>query len=98
MIIFINGSINSGKSTISKLLQKIIPNTALVEVDSLREFIDWMPLQKSISLNLQNAVSVIKNFVDQKLNVIIPYHYQKKIIYSLLMSCLQLIQKLYILH
>lgn len=73
MIILINGSINSGKSTISKLLVEKIPNTALLEIDSLREMISWMPLHDSIPLNLQNAVSLIKNFVERKINVVVPY-------------------------
>lgn len=73
MIIFINGSINSGKSTISKLLQERLSKTAIVEIDSLRSFIDWMPLEEAIPINLRNAVSVIMNFVQEELNVIIPY-------------------------
>jgi len=73
MVIFINGSINSGKSTISKLLQKKIKKTAIVEIDSLRAFIEWMPIEEAIPINLQNAVDVIKNFDKQGLNVIVPY-------------------------
>lgn len=73
MIIFINGSINSGKSTISKLLQKKVGNTALIEIDSLREFIEWMPLEDAIPLNLKNTISLIYNFVAEGLNVIVPY-------------------------
>lgn len=73
MIIFINGSINSGKSTISKLLQKKVGNTALIEIDSLREFIEWMPLEDAIPLNLKNSISLINNFVAEGLNVIVPY-------------------------
>ena len=73
MIIFINGSINSGKSTISKLLQKKVGNTALIEIDSLREFIEWMPLEEAIPLNLKNTISLINNFVAEGLNVIVPY-------------------------
>ena len=73
MIIFLNGSINSGKSTIAKLLAEKLGNSAIVEIDSLREFIDWMPLDKSIPINLENAVAVTKVFVKNNLNVIIPY-------------------------
>ena len=73
MIIFINGSINSGKSTISKLLQHDLENTAVVEIDSLRAFIEWMPIEQAIPINLKNAASIIKNFVKQGLNVIVPY-------------------------
>lgn len=78
MIIFLNGSINSGKSTVAKLLVKELPNTALVEIDVFHEMIDWMPIEKSISLNLENAVSVITNFAKKNLNVIIPYPLSQK--------------------
>ena len=78
MIIFLNGSINAGKSTVAKLLVKELPNTALLEIDSLREMIDWMPLHDSIALNLENAVSVIRNFVARNLSVIVPYPLSQK--------------------
>ena len=78
MIIFINGSINSGKSTISKLLAKKIKNSAILEIDELRNFIEWMPLEKSIPLNWQNAFSLIKNFVKNKINIIVPYPVSQK--------------------
>lgn len=73
MIIFLNGSINAGKSTVAKILAKKISNTALIEVDSLREMIDWMPIDQAISINLENAVSVIKNFTKKGFNVVVPY-------------------------
>jgi len=78
MIIFINGSINAGKSTIAKLLVKELPNTALVEIDVFHEMIDWMSIEQSIPLNLENAASVIKNFAKRNLNVIIPYPLSQK--------------------
>ena len=73
MLIFINGSINTGKSTVSKILSKELPNTALIEVDLLRGMIDWMPLEKSIPINLENTVALIKNFSKEGLNVVIEY-------------------------
>lgn len=78
MIIFLNGSINAGKSTIAKLLTKELPNTALVEIDAFHEMIDWMPIDQSIPLNLENAVSIITNFAKRNLNVIIPYPLSEK--------------------
>ncbi|MCX6787183.1 MAG: hypothetical protein NTY93_01515 [Candidatus Kaiserbacteria bacterium] len=78
MIIFLNGSINAGKSTVAKLLTKELPNTALVEIDAFHEMIDWMPIDQSIPLNLENAVSVITNFAKKNLNVIIPYPLSQK--------------------
>ena len=73
MIIFINGSINSGKSTVSKLLAEKLPNTALIEVDRFHECIEWMPIDQAVPLNLENAISVIRNFVNRGLNVIVSY-------------------------
>ena len=73
MIILINGSINSGKSTAASLLQRKTPNTAVVEIDSLRKFIDWMPLEQSIPINLKNAASIINNFHSEGLSVIATY-------------------------
>lgn len=73
MIIFLNGSINAGKSTVAKILAKKLSNTAVVEIDSLREMIEWMPIDEAVPINLENAISVIKNFVKKNLNVIVPY-------------------------
>jgi len=73
MLIFINGSINSGKSTVARLLTKELPKTALVEIDAFHEMIEWMPIDEAIPLNLENALTVIRNFIAKDLNVIVPY-------------------------
>lgn len=78
MIIFINGSINSGKSTVSRLLTNGLQNSALLEIDSLRQMIDWMPIDQAIPLNLKNAVSLIKNFSEDSINVVVPYPLSQK--------------------
>jgi hypothetical protein len=72
MIIFLNGTINAGKSTVARLLKSKLPRPAVVEVDSLRAFIDWMDLDEAIPLNLENAASVIRNFALRGFNVIVP--------------------------
>lgn len=71
MIILLNGSINSGKTTVSKQLVQMLPRTAHVEVDDLDDFIAWMPLLESIPLNLANAAAVTRNFAAFGLNVVI---------------------------
>jgi hypothetical protein len=78
MIIFINGSINSGKSTIAKLLIKELPKTTLVEIDVFHEMVEWMPIDEAIPLNLENALTVIRNFINRGLNVIVPYPLSQK--------------------
>ena len=78
MIIFINGSINSGKSTVSKILAKELLNVALIEIDVLREMINCMPLEKAIPINLENAVSLIENFSRKGLDTIVVYPLSQK--------------------
>lgn len=78
MIIFLNGSINSGKSTVAKLLAKEMPNTAIVEIDALREMIDWMPIDQAVPINIENAVAVIRNFTKHGISCIVPYPLSQK--------------------
>ena len=78
MIIFINGTISSGKSTVAKLIKNAIPNTAILEIDVLRNLIDWIPLNEAIPINLENVVSLIKNFINRNLNVVVPYPLSQK--------------------
>jgi len=73
MIIILNVSINSGKSTVAKILQEKTPHTAYVEVDELRRFIDWMDGEKAYPLSVENALLVTKNFVKKDLNVVFTY-------------------------
>ena len=78
MIVFINVSINSGKSTIAKMLSDKIGNCAVLEIDNLREFIEWMPIEKAIPINLENAILLSKNFDKNNLNVVVPYPLSEK--------------------
>ena len=78
MIIFINGSINSGKSTVASLLAAELGHAALVEIDALRAMIGWMPLEQSIPINLENAALLIRSFAEQGMHVIVPYPLSKK--------------------
>ena len=78
MIIFINGSINSGKSTVSKILAKELPNVALIEIDTLRAMINCMPLERAIPINLDNAISLIENFSKKGLDIIVVYPLSQK--------------------
>lgn len=74
MIILINGSINLGKSTVAKILAKKIPQTANIEVDQLRHFISFLPLEnETIKINIENAALLAKNFAKHGFNSIINY-------------------------
>lgn len=73
MIIFLSGSINSGKTTIGNLLKEQFPRTALVEVDTIHDMYSWMPLEEAIPLNLKNTLSLTLNLIQKDINVIITY-------------------------
>ncbi len=88
MIIILNGPINSGKTTVAKILWNKIPNTAHIEVDKLREFIEWMPGEKAFPLSIENAVLVTKNFIKKGLNVIFTYPLDKED-YQSIIDCLK---------
>ena len=71
MIMLLSGSINSGKTTVSKQLVQMLPRTAHVKVDDLHDFTEWMPLLEAIPLCLQNAAAVTRNSVKFGLNAVI---------------------------
>ncbi len=73
MIIFISGTINAGKSTISELISARIENTAHIEVDLLRRFIKNIPLEIAAPISRENTISVASNLIKRKFNVIIDY-------------------------
>ena len=73
MIIFLSGSINSGKTTIAALLKNEFPRTAHIEVDSIHDMYHWMPLDEAIPLNLKNTLSLTMNLIKEDMNVIISY-------------------------
>lgn len=77
MIIFLSGSINSGKTTIADLLKKEFPRSAHIEVDVLHDMVEWMPLDDAIPLNLKNALALTNNFIEEDLDVIISYPLSK---------------------
>ncbi len=84
MIIFINGSINSGKSTIAKILRKRIKQTVVVEADSFYYFIgddddiERIGIENIIPVILKNATSSIRVFAEEGYNVIVPYPISQK--------------------
>ncbi len=72
-LIWLNGAVNSGKTATAKAIQSLLPQTAHVEVDSLNAFINWMPLDDSIPIDLDNAVAVATVSFSRGLNVVVTY-------------------------
>lgn len=73
MIIFLSGSINSGKSTIAKILIKRIPDCVNLEVDKICEFVDHIEKAEIEDIIFENVISLIKDYTKHKLNVIVSY-------------------------
>jgi hypothetical protein len=78
MIIFINGSINAGKSTVAEKLAKKFEKPALIEIDNIGAFIDWMDIDDAVPINLENAVSVIRNLSKRGFTCVVPYPLSEK--------------------
>jgi cytidylate kinase len=57
--IWISGSINSGKSTVAKILAKKM-KLALIELDVFSEFLPNIPLEDKITINLNLAIEAVK--------------------------------------
>jgi hypothetical protein len=73
MIILLNGSINAGKSTVGRAIQKKLSQVAHVEVDALHHFIPWISHEESTPTILENAVSVIRNFIHRGFRVVMTW-------------------------
>jgi len=78
MIIFVSGSLNSGKSSTARELKKLMKNTAIVEPDAIREFIADIPIDKAVPIVLATTVSVIRALSQNGLNIIVPYPLSEK--------------------
>lgn len=72
-LIVISGSINSGKTTVSRLLTSALENTAYVHGDSLRHFVSWLPLEEAAPLTVSNIIAVSATFLRAGLNVLVDY-------------------------
>jgi hypothetical protein len=73
MIIYLNGSINSGKSTVAKLLISRISNTVHIEVDHLRNFAGCLALEEAIPFCLEDAITLTKRWVKRGFNVVVSW-------------------------
>lgn len=78
MIIFINGSINSGKSTVSNLLAKQMDNTIVFEIDDIMKKIGRGPIDKALPAVHNQAIKELKKKARGSKNIIIPYPLSKE--------------------
>ena len=73
MIILLNGCINAGKSSVAQALARVLPNTAHIELDDLRHFYSWMPLDESIPVTLEATVAVTRILVARGMHAVLTW-------------------------
>lgn len=73
MLIYINGSINSGKSTVGRLLAENLPGTVHVEVDELRHFADCLSLAEACPYCVDDAAMLTRNWLSRGFNVVVTW-------------------------
>ena len=77
MIVFISGSINSGKTTTGKALSKKL-NAKFIDIDDLNDRIPNFDLSKDISKGIDIAINEINNLTNEGYLVVVSYVIRKK--------------------
>ena len=72
-LVFLNGAINCGKTTVGRKLSELCRNVAFVELDHLHGFVPWMPIERAVPLNIENGLAVAKNFIREGIDVVFAY-------------------------
>lgn len=73
ILVYINGSINSGKSTVGSLLAKNLPGTVHVEVDELRHFADCLSLAEACPYCLEDAATLARSWLSRGFSVVVTW-------------------------
>lgn len=73
ILVYINGSINSGKSTIGRSLAETLPKTVHVEVDELRHFADCLSLAEACPYCLEDAATLTRSWLSRGFNVVVTW-------------------------
>lgn len=77
MLIFLSGSINAGKTTISKALAKRL-GAAFINVDDLNDRIPNFSLETDLDRSFDLAISEINSYVDEGKDVVANYVVREK--------------------
>ena len=78
MIIFINGPLGSGKSTVAKLLKKKISKSVIIEPDDIRAGLirangRIVPIDEIVPLILKKLITALKSRAKKDGAIIVPY-------------------------
>jgi hypothetical protein len=72
-LIFLNGAVNCGKTTIGTILRDVCASVAFIDIDHLHGFIPWMPIEHAVPLNIKNGIDVARNFIAAGIDVVFGY-------------------------
>lgn len=72
MVIYLNGSIYSGKSTVAKLFAGRL-RTVQIEVDDLSNFASCLTLEEAIPFCLEDALALTRRWVGRGFNVVVSW-------------------------
>lgn len=78
MVILISGPLGSGKSTLAWKLKVRLPHPAIIEPDTIRNFIAEVPIDKAVPIVLEITALAAKNLTRKGFNVIVPYPLSEK--------------------
>lgn len=73
MVIYIDGPINAGKTTVSRLLAQRLADTVHIEVDDLRHFAECLTLDEAIPFALEDAIMLTQNWVRRGFSVVVSW-------------------------
>ena len=73
MIIWIDDSINAGKTTVAKRLASRFPKALHIEIDDLRHFADCLTLDEVIPFCVEDAASLTSTWIEQSFNVVLSW-------------------------
>jgi GNAT superfamily N-acetyltransferase len=73
VIIYLDGPINAGKSTVGVLLARRMPHTVHIEVDHLRHFAWLLTLDQAIPYALSDATSLAASWIKRGFHVVVSW-------------------------
>jgi hypothetical protein len=90
MFVFINGSINAGKSTVAKLLSQRLTNCVVIEPDQIREEFADLPIDKAVPLVMEKLAVRLKEINDSGKDAVVPYPLSTKNAETIVSCCRKL--------
>ena len=72
MIIFINGSINSGKSVTGKLLAEKL-NFEFIEFDDIRHTMSELKIDEALPMVFEKGIKILNNLIENNKSAVVAY-------------------------